>query len=163
MVTGRSVRMRTVSNALFFLRILLFAVAVPYLMRLKIAQLTAVLEPGSEPWPVDPDRIRKIVDYVEKAIRWGRPLVCPGCLTLGLTRYFFFRRAGMDVSLHFGMGRIGKEQGFVGHCWLERNGEPYLEREDPRPVYIEMYQISQTEMRKSMQTKRLRLERLMHS
>jgi Transglutaminase-like superfamily len=78
------------------------------------------LEPGWEPWPVNPDRVRKIAAYLGVAIARGKPLVRPGCLALGLTRYYFFRRAGMDVSLHFGMGRIGKEKEFVGHCWLTR-------------------------------------------
>ena len=84
----------------------------------------------------------------------------PGCLTLGLTRYYFFRRAGLDVSLHFGMGRIGKDKEFVGHCWLVRGGVPYLEKQDPRPLYVEMYRISRGDSRKSMQARATRLGRL---
>jgi hypothetical protein len=57
-----------------------------------------------------------------------------------LTRYYFLRRVGMDVSLCFGMGRHDK--GFMGHCWLVKDGEPFLEVEDPRPRYLEIYRIS---------------------
>ncbi len=160
---GRSLRTRAVSNAFLFLRVLLFAAAVPHLLRLKLARLARVLEPGWEPSSVDPDRAEKIRTYVEKAIERGGPLVRPGCLTLGLTRYYFFRRAGMDVSLHFGMGRIGKEKEFVGHCWLVKDGEPYLERQDPRRLYIEMYRISREDSRKSMQTEAIGLGRLTNS
>jgi hypothetical protein len=46
----------------------------------------------------------------------------------------------MDVALCFGMGRLDK--GFMGHCWLVNNGDPFLEVEDPRPRYVEMYRIS---------------------
>ena len=152
--------MQAVSDAFLFLRVFLFAAAVPYLMRFKLARLAAVLEPRWEPVPIDPNRVRKIAAYVQAAIERCRPLVRPGCLTLGLTRYYFFRRAGLDVSLHFGMGRIGKDKEFVGHCWLVRGGVPYLEKQDPRPLYVEMYRISRRDSRKSMQAGATRLGRL---
>lgn len=152
--------MRAGSKAFLFLRVFLFAAAVPYLMRLKLARLAAVLEPGSEPVPVDSDRIQEIAAYVQAAMMRGRPLVRPGCLTLGLTRYYFFRRAGLDVSLHFGMGRIGEDRGFVGHCWLVREGLPYLETQDPRPLYVEMYSISRGDSGKPAQTAAIGMGRL---
>jgi Transglutaminase-like superfamily len=160
---ARSLRIRAVSDIFLFLRVFLFAAAVPHLLRLKLTQVQAVLEPGWEPWPVNPDRVRKITAYLEVAIARGKPVVRPGCLTLGITRYYFLRRAGMDVSLHFGMGRIGKDKEFVGHCWLMRDGEPYLEKEDPRPLYIEMYRISRRDSRKSLETGAMDLGRLTNS
>jgi len=45
----------------------------------------------------------------------------------------------MDVSLCFGMGKIDGE--FVGHCWLVKDGVPFLELRDPRPWYSEMYRL----------------------
>jgi len=136
--------MRFISNAVLFLRICAFAAAVPYLLRLKLCRVVGAIEPGKDPWAVDEDRVRKITTYVEKAIRRGKPVVRPGCLTRGLTRYYFLRRAGMDVALCFGMGRLDND--FVGHCWLVKNEEPYLEPpdQDPRNRYTEMYRISRT-------------------
>ena len=160
---GHSLRIRTGPDAFLFLRVSLFAAAVPYLMRLKLSRLASVLEPGSEPGPVDPDPVQKIAAYVQAAIKWGRPLVRPGCLTLGLTRYYFFRRAGLDVSLHFGMGRIGENKEFVGHCWLAKDGVPYLETQDPRTLYVEMYRISREDSRKLIQADAIRLGRLTNS
>jgi hypothetical protein len=157
----RNLRIPAVSKLFLFLRVFLFAAAVPHLMRLKLAHLAAVLEPGWEPRPVDPDRAGEIAAYVETAIKRGRPLVRPGCLTLGITRYYFFRRAGMDVSLHFGMKRIGKE--YVGHCWLVRDGEPYLEKQDPRTLYIEVYRISREIGEKPMYTESIGFGRLTKS
>jgi Transglutaminase-like superfamily len=158
----RSLRISAVSNTFLFVRVFLFAAAVPHLMRLKPARLAAVLEPGSAPWAVDPDHLQRIAAYLQTAIERGGPLVQRGCLTLGLTRYYFFRRAGMDVSLHFGMRRLGKEKEFVGHCWLMRDGEPLLETKDPRPLYIEMYRISRDSNRKSVKTKAVELGGLTH-
>ena len=92
--------------------------------------------------PVQEDYVRKITAYIETAIRRGQPLVRRGCLTRALTRYYFLRRAGLDVALCFGMGRLDKE--FMGHCWLEKDGEPFLETEDPQTRYAEMYRVSPT-------------------
>lgn len=139
--------MRFVSKAVLLLRIFAFAAAVPYLLRLKLPRLARALEPGSSPTAVLEDCVRRIAGYVEIAIRHGRPLVRPGCLTRGLTRYYFLRRAGLDVALCFGMGRLDKE--FMGHCWLVKNGEPFLEAEDPRLRYREMYRISREGSRAS--------------
>jgi Transglutaminase-like superfamily len=136
--------MRFIANGFLFLRIFAFAAAVPYLLRLKLSRVARALEPGKDPSAVDENRVRKITAHVERAIRRGKPLVRPGCLTRGLTRYYFLRRSGMDVALCFGMGRLGNE--FVGHCWLVKDGEPYLEPrdQDPRSRYTEMYRISRT-------------------
>jgi hypothetical protein len=155
--------MRIVPKAYLFLRVFLFAASVPYLLRFKLARVAAILEPGSEPHWVDPDRERKIAAYVETAIERGKPLVRSGCLTRGLTRYYFFRRAGMDVSLHFGMGRTGPQGEFDGHCWLVRDGEPYLENRDPRALYIEMYRISRELSRKAAKREALGLGPLTNS
>jgi Transglutaminase-like superfamily len=133
-------RLRFISNSVLFLRVFAFAAAVPYLLRLKLSTVARALEPERNVSVLREGSVGKIVAYVEAAIRRGRPLVRPGCLTRGLTRYYFLRRAGVDVALCFGIGRLGKE--FMGHCWLVNNEEPFLELEDPRPRYAEMYRIS---------------------
>jgi len=133
---------RSLSDLVLFLQIFAFAGTVPYLLRLKLPRLARVLQWGKRPC-VDPaaqDRVTKITSYVELSIQRGRPFVRPGCLTRGLTRYFFFRRVGVDVALCVGMGRRDHE--FMGHCWLAKNGKPFLEVEDPRPLYAEVYRIS---------------------
>jgi hypothetical protein len=130
---------RSISDAFLFFQVLLFAAAVPFLLRLKLSRVEALLEPKN-PSPVERDRVGQTTEYVEMAMRWGRPLVRPGCLTRGVTRYYFFRRDGMDVSLCFGMGQVDGK--YVGHCWLVKDGIPYMETRDPRPLYSEMHRIS---------------------
>jgi hypothetical protein len=132
--------MRHISNTILFLRIFAFAAAVPYLLKLRLSRVGDALEPGRNPVAVQEDTVRRITAYIETVIRRGQPLVRRGCLTRGLTRYYFLRRAGMDVALCFGMGHLENE--FMGHCWLVKDGEPFLEAEDPRRRYVEMYRIS---------------------
>jgi hypothetical protein len=78
---------------------------------------------------------QKTVDYVETVLIAFRPVVRPGCLVRGLTLYHFLRQAGVDVSLTFGVGRVG--DGFTGHCWLVKDGRPFLEPDRPDLQYIE--------------------------
>jgi Transglutaminase-like superfamily len=138
------------SRAFLFLRVFAVAAAVPYLLRLKISRVASAIEPGTDPSPAPEERVHKITKYVETAIRLGSPLVRPGCLTRGVTRYYFLRRCGMDVALCFGMGRHERfNREFMGHCWLVKDGEPFLELEDPRPLYAEMYRISLANRRAS--------------
>jgi hypothetical protein len=131
-----------ISRALLFARVFAFASIVHPLMRLHIAKVARIIEPGEDFRPPRDDRAKRIAKYVEIAIRHGAPAVRPGCLTRGVTRYYFLRRAGMGVTLCFGMGR--RNGAFVGHCWLVKDGEPYLENEDPRLWYVEMHRISRT-------------------
>jgi hypothetical protein len=130
---------RSIRDVSLFLQILFFAAVVPILLRLKLWRVEALLEPRIQAMEVR-DRVEQIAAYVEIAIREGRPLIHAGCLTRGVTRYYFLRRDGMDVSLCFGVGRLQEE--FVGHCWLVKDGLPFLETQDPRPLYTEMYRIS---------------------
>jgi hypothetical protein len=115
-----------------------------------------LLEPRI-PSSADRERLEQITEYVEKAIRAARPLVRPGCLTRGVTRYYFFRRNGLDVSLCFGMGQVQEE--FVGHCWLVKDGVPFMEARDPQPLYVEMYRISGTAHGGVMPSRKTELER----
>jgi hypothetical protein len=146
---------RSIFDVFLFFHVLFFAAAVPFLLRLKLSRLKALLEPRI-PSSEDRDRVEQIAEYVEMAIREGRPLVRPGCLTRGVTRYFFFRRDGMDVSLCFGMGQVQGE--FVGHCWLVKDGVPFMETRDPRPLYAEMYRISKTVRRGAIPSGKTELE-----
>ena len=82
---------------------------------------------------------------MDRLLSAGRPVVRPGCLTRGLTHYYFLRRAGVDVQLRYGLGQpIGEGD---GHCWLVRDGEPFLERVDPRERYVETYSIPRAHAR----------------
>lgn len=137
----RSSRLRrpmgSAADALLLARILAFALVVPALMRLHPARLHALLEPRALPPAPRPGAVERVTAHVERVLRRGWPAVRRGCLTRGLTRYYFLRRAGIDVSLCFGLGTV--DGAVAGHCWLEQDGEPLLEARDPRVIFTEMY------------------------
>jgi Transglutaminase-like superfamily len=120
------------------LRVLLVAMLVPLIARLPLARQEAILEPRRVP-PHDSVRDAWIAEHVDGLLAIGRPLVRRGCLTRGLTHFYFLRRAGVDVRLVYGISTA--EPRAEGHCWLVRDGEPYLEQVDPRPRFVETYSI----------------------
>jgi transglutaminase superfamily protein len=126
-------------DLLLGVRALLVALLVPALLRLPLSTLERMLEPRRVrrlPKAGDTERWPSIVD---RLIAHGRPFVRPGCLTRGVTLFYVLRRRGYDVRLAFGIGDVdGRVE---GHCWLMRDGEPFLERTDPRLVFVETYSV----------------------
>jgi hypothetical protein len=116
------------------------AFAMPLFLRLPLPRLHGLLD-----WATTrtsrgaSDSPDAIAVTVLEMLQTSRPLVRRGCLTRGITLYYFLRRAGVDVALNFGMGCVPGGDGFEGHCWLVRDGEPYLEPGDPRRLYVRMY------------------------
>lgn len=119
-------------------RVLAFAVCVPVITRLPLVRQEAILEPrrrrsrshAREAW---------LTANIDSVLTRGAPLVRTGCLTRGLTHYFFLRRAGAEVALQYGIGTVdGRVE---GHCWLVRDGLPYLESKDPRELFVETYRV----------------------
>ena len=105
------------------------------------------LRPAHVAWllalvPVTPgrhvQRIERIRRCVDLAVAVLAPLVGHRCQLRNVTLYCFLRRAGLDVALSFGMTPQGVA---AGHCWLVRDGEPFLERRDPRPLFTELLRI----------------------
>ena len=143
---GRVAIVREVADrgdVLLFARSCGFALLLPLLLRLPLPRLKTLLEPATAPTAVEPEERERIVASVQAMLLAGAPLIRRGCLTRGVTLYYFLRRAGVDVALCFGMGRgHDTADGFDGHCWLVLEGEPYLEQRDPRPLYTEMYSFS---------------------
>lgn len=128
-------------EVLLFLRVWCFAVTVPLLMRLPLPRLAALLRrdaPSATESP-HPGTAERLNELVALAQRVGHPLVRGGCLTRSVTLYWFLTGAGFDVELRFGLGDL--EQRFTGHCWLALEGEPFLERVDPRPRFTELYRV----------------------
>ncbi len=135
-------QLRTHEERLLFLKAIFFALAVPSLLRLKLPQLATLLEPKHAPPMPSQERMESIVSIVDAALQFGRPLIRPGCLTRSIAQYYFLRRAGLDIDVCFGMGKIEGE--FVGHCWLVKDGEPLMEMRDPRSLFQEIYRIPGT-------------------
>lgn len=124
---------------------LAFRLAVPLLARLPPTTLSRVLPLISRPGRRarrSPAHVAEIVGRVERALALRTPLAPATCLTRGFSRFFFLRRAGIDVALAFGVGRT--DAAYTGHCWLELDGAPILERSDPRPAFVEFFRIPES-------------------
>ena len=118
-----------------FLRVVSFAAVVPFLMRLRLPLMNRLLErriASAVAAGGDSDQPEEIVRCVESALALGSPFVRSGCLTRGLTLYYFLRRTGLAVTLCFGArSKDGQLREAPGHCWVEKEGEPFLERGNP--------------------------------
>jgi len=127
------------------LAVVAVAAASPVLARLDLHRLQRCLEPSlrsSESPSLDSSQIVDVLGRrVSQSIRWGKPLVRPGCLTRGITAYYFLRRAGLDVALCFGIGPVHGPD-VDAHCWLLVDGEPVLEAVDPRCAFTELVRLS---------------------
>jgi len=121
------------------------ATSVPLLVRQDLRRLQRWLEPRRPVASDDPTAAQGTISVVGRrvdgVIRRGTPIIRSGCLTRGITGYYFLRRAGLDVTLCFGMGPT-RETGTVGHCWLVLDDEPILEGSDPGLLYTEIARLS---------------------
>jgi Transglutaminase-like superfamily len=135
-------QLRGAGDWLLCVHAVLYAAAVPLLFRPSLSRVPSLLRPAATPPIPEPARVQRVLRCVDVALCVGRPLVRSTCLTRSATRYYFLRRAGMDVTLHFGVGHVDGQ--LVGHCWLASHGEPVLEARDPRSVYVETYRIPWT-------------------
>ncbi|HEX3874954.1 MAG TPA: lasso peptide biosynthesis B2 protein [Solirubrobacteraceae bacterium] len=127
-------------EVVLFARISAFAACVPLLVRLPLPVLAAVI--GRAPGDGSRsgvDRVDRLPELIGLAHRAFRPVVGSGCLTRGVTLLWFLRRRGVAVELCFGVDPAAEPAD--GHCWLVRDGEPFLEPADPRARFTETYRL----------------------
>jgi len=122
----------------FIYEALALARELPACMDSPLPAALAELTPAPAPQPLDTDTIRQIADALT-AFGAGRPLGI--CLRRSLLRYYFLRRAGLPVVVHFGARRLGERIG--GHAWLTLNGQPYYEAPEHYLNYALMFSYPQ--------------------
>jgi hypothetical protein len=127
-------------DLLLILRILAYAALVPFRTRTKLTSWERFAGARRKGQPgVEYGGELKTVEYVDAVLVAFQPVVRPGCLVRGITLYHFLREAGVDVSLSFGVGKVDGQ--FTGHCWLVKDGRPFLEPDQPDLVYIETFRL----------------------
>jgi hypothetical protein len=122
------------------------AVIAPLVVRAGLPRLQRWLEPSGPRAGANPSDIEFVGGqygkWVDSIIARGQPLVRPGCLTRGVTLYYALRSHGVDVALCFGVGPHDGEM--AGHCWLDLDGQPFLEPADPLSKFTEVVRVSRT-------------------
>ncbi len=138
-------RLRSLRLVWLFLRVGCFAATVPILMRLRLPTINRLLDrriASAMKGGGDSNQPADVMSCLESALTLGAPLLRPSCLRRGLTLYYFMRRSGLDVSLHFGARHSnGVLVEAPGHCWLEKDGHPFLENEDPYEHHLPIYRL----------------------
>ena len=111
------------------------AIATPVLFRLPLPKVERLLSGGPRRWgSLDAESALWAANMGLRVVRWP---MRPSCLHRGAVRYHLLRRAGIDVQLVFGAGRIDGAP--AAHCWLLLDGQPYLESTDPRELFAAAY------------------------
>ncbi|MFZ2487708.1 MAG: lasso peptide biosynthesis B2 protein [Anaerolineae bacterium] len=111
----------------------------PQRLEQPLPEALAGLTPPVVPQPLPETTIRQIVDALT-AFGAGRPLGI--CLRRSLLRYYFLRRAGLPLVIHFGARRQGDAIG--GHAWLTRQDQPYHEQPQNILTHTEMWRFPTT-------------------
>jgi len=96
--------------------------SLPERLESPLPEALAALTPAAASSAVAPAAIRRLVDAA-CALGAGRPLGI--CLRRSLLRYYFLRRAGLPLVIHFGARRLG--EAVAGHAWLTLQGQSYHE------------------------------------
>lgn len=106
-----------------------FCRALPEVMKRPLSELAHHITPIPQPCPLPEATIRTVADVVTLTERRS-PLGL--CLRRSLTRYYFLRRAGIPVTVHFGAKLVPQNDSrkIAGHAWLSQNGRPYFEDEE---------------------------------
>jgi hypothetical protein len=127
-------------DLVLFARVAAFAALVPWLMSQPLPRVARLLTRPTRRGTPATTEVERLERMITLAPRLAHPVVRTGCLTRGVTLFWFLRRAGLNVELRFG---LNPDDGAPadGHCWLTLDGEPILERRDPRPRFAETYRL----------------------
>lgn len=117
-------RLRGPGEWLLLVEVLAVAPLVPLLMRLPLPRVGRLLVHRRPP-VARRLAAERVVVVVEAAQRLAHPVVRRGCLTRGIVLFGLLHDRPGDVRLRFGLG--GPDDEHFGHCWLERDGVPFLE------------------------------------
>lgn len=136
-------QLQSPSQGWLLLRVIFVAALVPLIFRLRLPLLNQLLESrfksllAGRPRRCDAEQIIRCVEW---AITLGWPVIRPRCLTRGFTRYYFLRGIGVNLCLCFGAARCNEELiPARGHCWLIKDGVPYLEAVEPNVNFVPIY------------------------
>ena len=106
-----------------------FIGALPERLIGPLPESMATLLPDVTPAPPDPRTETEVRNLADLAVLLERNSPLGLCLRRSLTRYYFLRREGLPLKIHYGARMIGGEpdRQFDGHAWLTLDSVPYHE------------------------------------
>jgi hypothetical protein len=106
-------------------------VLLPYV---RLTTLLRWLAPSRIPTTAMPELLNRAVRYTD-ALLWRLHFPLPGtCLPRSLVLYYFATRLGYTVKFCCGVQR--GDGTLKGHAWLTRDGNAFLEPEDPEKQFV---------------------------
>jgi hypothetical protein len=117
------------AGLLMALPVLQRVLTLPALVRLCGARTLPTVLP-----PLAPDRLLYLIrGLLQQHIGVFRP----NCVKQSLVLFHFLRQWGAPVALCIGVAKHGGT--LAGHCWVELDGQPLGEGDDPRRVFTIVY------------------------
>ena len=84
--------------------------------------------------PLEPERLLYLIrGLLQQHIGVFRP----NCVKQSLVLFHFLRQWGAPVALYFGVAKHSDT--LAGHCWVELDGQPLGEADEPRRVFTIVY------------------------
>jgi hypothetical protein len=104
------------------LHVALLAMIIPDVSRwLPLQSLLRLFTPQEAGWPYAGMSADQILGVIQRRLRDPWRMRGRRCLRFGLLGFYFLRRAGFPVVLHFGVYVTGEARE-KAHCWLTLDG-----------------------------------------
>jgi hypothetical protein len=100
---------------------------------LSLPTMMALLDTKAVAPPRSPVAPGTLVELTQCLLHVGWARRGSDCMTQSLTVFYFLRKWGHPVRIHFGMAK--RDGVLAGHCWLELHDTPLAEPTDPRHVF----------------------------
>lgn len=117
-------------NLKLLLEMFAFAAVMPILMKcLSLERILSMLTPCEKEQTQNISRasIKRIVRLSLLLLNCNRLFLKNSCLKRSLLLYYFLRKHGVNVQIHFGIKRL--DDRLSGHSWLTQDGNLFADRE----------------------------------
>jgi hypothetical protein len=106
-----------------------FVSALPERLDGPLPESMAALTNDVKPKPPERRTETSLCNLADLAVVLERSSPLGLCLRCSMTRFYFLRREGLPLKIHYGTRMIGGEpdRQFNGHAWLTLEGAPYHE------------------------------------
>jgi hypothetical protein len=131
--------LRHPKNLIILLKMFTFAAVIPVLMKFySLERILGIITPSNKERPKDVSHVsaKKIVRLGMFLLKRNRLFLKNSCLKRSLLLYYFLRKNGIEVNIHFGVKKRG---GYLaGHSWLTKDGNLFADLERHSKAFTEV-------------------------